>query len=339
MPKSQKKKTKASHGEMEEMFELWGLSDEAVSVLAMERFTHKSAVLVMDLSDIDALELARGDKAILRAKVRKYQQDNGGGPLCEGRDVTPGQVRGPLEGRYDGASVAHQSPRLLQDIVCQDSGPEISDLLRGLREQQHKGTSALRIVDFVTAAAVAEEEVALGGGLTLKLPQTKPKLDKVTPAHWIVANSRIMGVLMDTRPVGFTETAYLKYTQMVGELAARFTWQSVLVFDDEYRQRQAAEGFPWGTDAPHLSTVVLRDRAAAAPVATNTARQKGGRSGQRPVGPSGREVCLQYNRGQCMYGARCRMEHVCATCGKEHPAREHRDDLPTSAGGKLGATA
>ena len=47
---------------------------------------------------------------------------------------------------------------------------------------------------------------------------------------------------------------------MIGELACRFTWTSVLLFDEEYRQRQAAVGFPWGTEAPHLSTVLLRDR-------------------------------------------------------------------------------
>ena len=47
---------------------------------------------------------------------------------------------------------------------------------------------------------------------------------------------------------------------MIGELGCRFTWQSVLVFDNEYRQRQHQEGFRWGSEAPYLATVVLRDR-------------------------------------------------------------------------------
>ena len=47
---------------------------------------------------------------------------------------------------------------------------------------------------------------------------------------------------------------------MVRELAARYTWQSVLLVDEEYRQRQAKQDFPWGTDAPHQGTVTLRDR-------------------------------------------------------------------------------
>jgi hypothetical protein len=53
--------------------------------------------------------------------------------------------------------------------------------------------------------------------------------------------------------------AYVKYTEMVGELAARFTWASVMIFDDEYRQRQAREKFSWGRDAPYLSTITLCD--------------------------------------------------------------------------------
>ena len=95
--------------------------------------------------------------------------------------------------------------------------------------------------------------------MTLKL-NPKPKLDKVSPAMWITANSRIMGQMLDESGKNFDVRAYLQYTEM-GELAARYTWQSVLLFDEEYRQRQAKQGFPWGTDALHLGgTVMLRDR-------------------------------------------------------------------------------
>ena len=42
-------------------------------------------------------------------------------------------------------------------------------------------------------------------------------------------------------------------------MACRFTWLSGLLFD-EYRKRQTAEGFTWGTEVPRLSTVVLHRR-------------------------------------------------------------------------------
>lgn len=54
---------------------------------------------------------------------------------------------------------------------------------------------ALKIVVFVSPSLCVEEEVALGGGLTLKLCR-KPKLDKVSAAMWISVNCRILRQLM-----------------------------------------------------------------------------------------------------------------------------------------------
>jgi hypothetical protein len=94
---------------------------------------------------------------------------------------------------------------------------------------------------------------------------------------------------------------------MVGELATRFTWASVMIFDDEYRQRQAREKFPWGRDAPHLSTITLRDRH---PQQQQQQGKKGqGGANRGAVGPSGKEFCIQFNRGQCSFGATTSM-HV-----------------------------
>ena len=125
----------------------------------------------------------------------------------------------------------------------------------------------------------------------------------------------------------FDVSAFLKYTEMVGEMACRFTRLSVLNFDDEYRKRQAAEGFAWGTEAPHLSTVVLRDRPPQLQQygQRRTSQAANGQVGQRsrPLGASGRELCLQWNRGFCSYGARCNFEHSCTTCGKGHPSKDH----------------
>ena len=42
-------------------------------------------------------------------------------------------------------------------------------------------------------------------------------------------------------------------------MACPFTWLSGLLFD-EYRKRQTADGFTWGTEVPRLSTVVLHYR-------------------------------------------------------------------------------
>ena len=51
-------------------------------------------------------------------------------------------------------------------------------------------------MDVVTSAMEAEEEVALGGRGYRQTSKKNLKLEKVSPALWILANARIMRVLM-----------------------------------------------------------------------------------------------------------------------------------------------
>ena len=51
-----------------------------------------------------------------------------------------------------------------------------------------------------------------------------------------------------------------------------------------------------------------------------------------PIGLLGKELCLQFNRGTCHYGARCQYEHVCSTCWSSgHAGCHHQATLPASA--------
>ena len=97
---------------------------------------------------------------------------------------------------------------------------------------------------------------------------------------------------------------------MVGELAARYEAVRAPIWRGVQTTKQ---GFPWGTDAPHLGT----DGHAAGPwvTADTTAEEGDNLTGvnsnrSRPIWPSGKELCLQFNRGTCHYGARCQYEHV-----------------------------
>ena len=110
------------------------------------------------------------------------------------------------------------------------------------------------------------------------------------------------------------EDNYLNYTKMISELATCYTWQSVLMFDTEYRQRQAAHKLAWGDQAPYLSTMILQDH----PLQTTPMQRQASssRQHQQPMGPSSKEVCLQYNSGSCSYGSLCVFDHMCASCRK-----------------------
>ena len=124
-------------------------------------------------------------------------------------------------------------------------------------------------------------------------------------------------------------------------MACRFTWLSGLLFD-EYRKRQTAEGFTWGTKVPRLSTVVLHHRPQQQQQQHNAQHRSDEslhRTDQAANGQCGwgrgegspftTTRCLRkgsvpaveqrrfFLRGQVQPGT------LCPTCGKGHPAKEY----------------
>ena len=93
---------------------------------------------------------------------------------------------------------------------------------------------------------------------------------------------------------------YVDYIKMIGKLATHYAWQSVLMFDAEYQQHQAAHKSAWGDQTLHLSMVIPCNRL----IHTTPLRRQASGSGQRQrlMGPSSK-VCLQYKRGSCPYGS------------------------------------
>ena len=270
---------------MEEWCIKHGLSEDAVKILKDEAFDTIEALQCMDCDDLEALPLRRGHKAILRKSLLEVNES------CSVNTLK--------------SSVQHH---------CRESDKKVSELFSGLKladnASSSKGENYLKITDFIPQGIIVEEEMSIGGGVVLKLPGARAKLEKVSPSAWITGNAKIMMALSDRHD--FSIKDYIKYTAMIGELGCRFTWQSVLVFDDEYRQRQHRDGFRWGSEAPHLSTVVLRDRPLS-----SSKIQIGQR--QRAMPSAKKDICLQFNRGACSYGLRCIYQHVCSTCGKDHP--------------------
>jgi hypothetical protein len=275
-------------------------------VLAEEGFDSIAALKCASEKDIASLNLKVGHAALLRKMCVELQTASQDGPMMQkdsetimdGLATLLGAMRKPSESQ-DSAATSGQS-------------------------------QCLRILDHINSSMLVEEEVSIGGGVTLKV-NAKPKLDKISPAMWISANAKILAKLIARGDTAFEVEDYLTYNDMIGELAARFTWTSVVAFDDEYRQRQAATQFKWGTDAPHLCTVLLREKTA-----TNNqlSKKQAANSGRRPVGASGKEVCLQFNKTSCHFGPRCQYEHSCITCGsKDHGSKDHPATNPTPGSG------
>lgn len=291
------------------------LSEEVLNVLQTENLQSKRALVLLYEEDIKELKLKKGDRLLLTAAVISLRGDRANGPLA--RPDTSRQL-------------------LLDDILNNGSGQTRRDTTftdPAIYLTKGETGSVLKITDYVSCAgSELESEIQLGGGLSLKLPSQKPKLDSVSPAMWMAANGRIMAELLQRGDLQQQDTLdYIAYTVKVGELACRYSWASVLLYDQEYRALQAASGFRWGSDTPHLSTVSLREKATHG---TQQQRQGNATTKRRPVAASGKEICLQWNRGYCTFGSRCNFEHSCASCGQNHPSKDHHQggSAPPSQG-------
>ncbi|KAK7096602.1 hypothetical protein V1264_005878 [Littorina saxatilis] len=286
---------------------------------------HKCLCLIEN-QDLKDLRLCKADFLLLKEAVKEIQEDNGGGPLC-----------GPTIGVPLGAPAQKQKQSrmtlddLLQPVQGQGKQPrsdrvDLDPSVYLTARRKDSGESALRVVDFISSAARESEEIDLGGGISLKMAGQKQKLERVSPAMWMAANGRIMAELIKNGELDTEESVfdYIAYTVKVSELACRYTWASVLMYDDEYRSLQAATGHRWGADTPHLSVVALREK----PIGTGQQRQQPGTNvaapNKRRTNAKGIPFCLQWNKGNCTYGDRCNFDHSCATCGKaDHPSKDH----------------
>ena len=123
---------------------------------------------------------------------------------------------------------------------------------------------------------------------------------------------------------------YLAYSVKIGQLAGRFDWISVLLYDREYRNLQACHEFRWGSDAPHLHTVNLRPKLAHQS-SQNVGHYRG--QGNRPTNfhqgqnqHKDRPICRLFNSAQGCHFYSCKFQHVCNIkgCGKSHTAGEHQ---------------
>ena len=121
------------------------------------------------------------------------------------------------------------------------------------------------------------------------------------------------------------------------ELSTKFTWYSVLKYDDEFRHVQAVYDYPWSYDSNHLHTVILE------PVATKLAPpQAAPATTFANFSADGRVICRNFNRAKGCTLVECHFVHVCnrkvngRACGQSHPSHLHQQVayLPSLAQGQ-----
>ena len=139
------------------------LSSNTIKILKEEAFDCETAVLGLSENNIEELEgLKLGERAALRVAAASLQSQAGGGPLVP---VSPRPSATPED---SGQGVVDDIAQWLEGLGIGSGGSRNST----------QGEPPLKIVDFLSPTMLAEEEVALGGGVTLKI-NSKPKLDSV----------------------------------------------------------------------------------------------------------------------------------------------------------------
>ena len=166
----------------------------------------------------------------------------------------------------------------------------------------------LEITDFVRSNVAKSERVLLKDGeeeIVVRGGRQRVRLESVTPAQWMGASLPIMTELLFKSDLAPAHTgSYLYYMEKISDLAYRYTWGSVLAYDQEFRRWQAQTRVQWATDNIHLAEVYLEAR----PKPTKHGRDQRTRNGNNP---SERPVCRLFNAGKCHFGAQCRYRHVC----------------------------
>ena len=189
----------------------------------------------------------------------------------------------------------------------------------------NKNTEYHDIVDFVPITGDTPQSEQLlssdgGGDVVLRTGPRKPKLETISQMQWTAANARILAkLLIDGKLASENVAHYLSYTVKIALLSQRFTWQSVLFYDREYRRVQSAYHFPWGSDVQHLVSVHLIPRYETK---HTPSREKTSKFSTNATSNT-QGICKLFNHSKCTYGDQCRYSHKCNICKGSHPQFEH----------------
>ena len=269
-------------------------------------------------SELQTLSLEEEELRLsLQLVTKRKSVENLKRHLAEGQSCERSTHITASESGYGHGTATHATTQMRADL-----NPQI--YLRNFVPEAKLGKYR-KILDFLPKRSrQCDEEIDIGEGLIFRLKSgtARLKVENVSPTQWIVANSNILGEIlssecrgMDSGHMAMFVADYSSYSAKIGELGCRFTWSSVMLYDDEYRELQAVHGFRWGSDAGHLTTVILREREVKKTGSNNSHSQS------RISKSSGEDrTCGFYNSGgHCKFEPNCRFAHVCELCGKNHP--------------------
>jgi hypothetical protein len=159
----------------------------------------------------------------------------------------------------------------------------------------------------------------------MHLPDSKPKLDSISPLQYMEASLRILREMATKDGASLPQVMqYVGYLVKVANMGQRFQWKSVVQYDSEYRKAQAESGFNFGADSSYMMQLHLRDHGTPAHAPPSRATQSS--HPQTRFDPStGKPVCGQYNTMSGCRMKHCNYAHVCRSCFKPHSFTHHSE--------------
>ena len=292
-----------------------GLKDETVKKLTDIDVDTKDTVQLLQENHIKDLQLSLGQELVLRKWVRKLNSKP-----C---DPPTAVASGSLQQTTSAIDPALDS--LLQQMEGETpaEGPEPNIDYKSMGKP-------LYIIDHITnphLSSVDQMESAVctqgGAQLVLRASRQKPLPDQVSLAQWVGANARIMQKLVRSHQLQSTEAlcAYLEHTIRVSDYAQVNSLPSVMVYDHEYRRKQAEKNRSWEEDDFHLANFFLRRKEQNSRTDYNQRR----RSDKRPSEHRSVELCWNYNNRGCLRD-HCKYAHLCSICNTPgHSKMTHKD--------------
>lgn len=341
-----------------------GLGAKTIETLAKQDLCDMKALRVFNLDSVVPLKLTMGQAALLTDGLLKLQGKNPNIPPTGRKEGTEGDQQEATGSNSDSSSILAQlrADPVLRDAVNRATGADnvLADLLtRNNNPTGEAGIAVtpahstvfdpvyylrpkvtskyLDITDFISQRkGECEEVISSKEGVEIVIRGQdrvgrKVHLNSCSLTQWNIANINILyQLLLDGALAQTNVPDYLAYSVKILELSYHHEWESVLYYDREYRMKQAAYGFRWGTDPPHLGAAVLIPRSQAPKhfQKDNGARHKKSDNSRykKLVTKKGEEICLGFNsRAGCRWGGACRFLHVCSErgCEEKHAQFDH----------------
>ena len=340
------------------------LKSETAEELKKQDFDGEEALRLLDSSDLAALEITRGQRKLLekaihdltgvstKTTMKDHQQpittsslakDTGLNSLLQQLE-TDGGLDAIINGSIEDHGAAKQKTHEMGATARLDTDPQVF-----LGPNKPKGTTdpPLLIPDYVQSYGYGQDDFeeheltsAPQQRVVVRTARAKPKLEKITLAMWVGANSKIMHKLIQKGTLSSPSDIqdFLSYTVKVSELLESYTLISVLHYDDQYRKLQHEYKFRWGSDSQHLHTRFLKRRER--PNLSNRTSASGTATHSSFVSPTAAPICRQFNSALGCQWPNCRFAHICIVkgCGKPHSQTKHTPSPPSPLGNMYAPT-